>query len=147
MYSYQKLFLFTPLKLKGDFTMTVYDLIQQYADKSEEEQRQACVGSVWDLDNVDAMLDAMGYDEDCLDNDDKASCLAQAVEDGETVDEVLDFLRETLQEALDNAGVCSIMDDDAEEYEDDDSANDRRIDYGDDEHENGIEDDDDFLNR
>lgn len=82
--------------------MTVYDIIQQYADKSEEEQRRACVGSVWDLDDVDAMLDAMGYDEDCLDNDVKASCLARAVEDGKTDDGVRDFLRENLQEALDD---------------------------------------------
>lgn len=112
--------------------MTVYDLIQKYADKSEEEQRQACVGSVWDLEDVDAVLDTMGYEEDCLDDDDKASCLAQAVDDGETDDDVRDFLRDNLQEALDNAGVLPIEEEDDEE---------------DDEYENGIEDDDDFLNR
>jgi hypothetical protein len=132
--------------------MTVYDLIQQYADKSEEEQRQACVGSVWDLDDVDAVLDTMGYDDDCLDNDEKALCLAQAIDDGETDDEVRDYLRDNLQDALDNAGVLPIMDDDEDEY-DDDPANDQFtcgwIGDGneDDEYENGIEDDDDFLNR
>lgn len=118
--------------------MTVYDLIQQYADKTEEEQRQACVGSVWYLDDVDTVLDAMGYGVDCLDDDEKAFCLEQAVEDGETVEDVLDGLRDNLQEAIDNA---------RSEYDDDG----RDLDYGtddeDDEHENGIEDPDDILNR
>ena len=117
----------------GDFAMTVYDLIQKYADKSEEEQKQACVGAVWDLEDVDAVLDTMDYDDDCLDDDEKAFCLAQAVDDGETTDEVLDCLRDNLQEALDNAGIRYMEDD--EVY------------YDDDEHENGIEDEDDFLNR
>ena len=113
--------------------MTVYDLIQQYADKSEEEQKQACVGAVWDLEDVDAVLDSMDDDDDCLDDDEKAFCLARAVDDGETTVEVLDCLRDNLQEALDNAGIRSMEDD--EDY------------YDDDEYENGIEDDDDFLNR
>ena len=113
--------------------MTVYDLIQKYADKFEEEQKQACVGAVWDLEDVDAVLDTMDYDDDCLDDDEKAFCLAQAVDDGETTDEVLDCLRDNLQEALDNAGIRYMEDD--EVY------------YDDDEHENGIEDEDDFLNR
>ena len=113
--------------------MTVYDLIQQYADKTEEEQKQACVGAVWDLEDVDAVLDSMDYDDDCLDDDEKAFCLAQAVEDGETTVEVLDCLRDNLQEAIDNARST----DDGDEYDPDE----------DDEYENGIEDDDDFLNR
>ena len=113
--------------------MTVYDLIQQYADKTEEEQRQACVGSVWYLDDVDTVLNAMGYGVDCLDDDEKAFCLEQAVEDGETVEDVLDGLRDNLQEAIDNSRSTDDGDED-DEYEDD-------------EYENGIEDDDDFLNR
>ena len=118
--------------------MTVYDLIQQYADKTEEEQKQACVGAVWDLEDVDAVLDSMDYDDDCLDDDEKASCLARAVDDGETDEDIRDYLQDNLQEAIDNA-----------RSEDDDDG--RDPDYGtddeDDEHENGIEDPDDILNR
>ena len=113
--------------------MTVYDRIQQYKNKSEEEQRQACVVSVWSIDDVNSVLDEMGYNDGYLDDDEKAVCLAQAVDDGETTDEVLDCLRDNLQEALDNAGIRYMEDD--EVY------------YDDDEHENGIEDEDDFLNR
>ena len=118
--------------------MTVYELIQQYADKTEEEQRQACVGSIWNIDDVDAVLDTMGYDDDCLDNDEKASCLAQAVEDGESTDEVIDCLRDNLQDAIDNAR----SEDDGDEYDPD-----YWTDDDDNEHENGIEDPDDILNR
>ena len=117
--------------------MTVYDLIQQYTDKTEEEQRQACVGSIWNIDDVNSVLHTMGYNDDYLDDDEKAFCLAQAIEDGETTDEVIDCLRDNLQDAIDNAR--STDDDDGRDpdYDDDE----------DDEHENGIEDPDDFLNR
>ena len=118
--------------------MTVYDLIQQYKNKSEEEQRQACVVSVWSIGDVNSVLYEMGYNDGYLDDDEKASCLARAVDDGETDEDIRDYLQDNLQEAIDNA---RSTDDDDE----------RDPDYGtddeDDEHENGIEDDDDILNR
>ena len=118
--------------------MTVYDLMQQYKNKSEEEQRRACVVSVWSIDDVNSVLYAMGYNDDCLDNDEKAFCLAEAVNCGETDEDIRDCLQDNLQEAIDNAH--STDDDDG-----------RDPDYGtddeDDEHENGIEDPDDILNR
>ena len=115
--------------------MTVYDLMQQYKNKSEEEQRQACVVSVWSIDDVNSVLDAMGYNDGYLDDDEKASCLAEAVNCGETDEDIRDYLQDNLQEAIDNAR--STDDDDGcdPDYDEDD------------EHENGIEDPDDFLNR
>ena len=83
--------------------MTVYDLIQMYESKSEEEQRQAFVYSIWDIEDVDAVLDAMGRDNDCLGNNDKVSCLAQAVEDGDTDDEIRNCLWDNLQKVLDGS--------------------------------------------
>ena len=115
--------------------MTVYDLIQKYADKSEEEQKQACVVSVWDLEDVDAVLHTMGYNDNYLDDDEKAFCLSEAVKYGETDEDIRDCLQDNLQEAIDNAR--STDDDDGRDPDYDE----------DDEHENGIEDPDDILNR
>ena len=115
--------------------MTVYDLMQQYKNKSEEEQKQACVVSVWNIGDVDAVLRTMGYNDDYLDDDEKASCLARAVDDGETDEDIRDCLQDNLQEAIDNAR--STNDDDGRDPDYDE----------DDEHENGIEDPDDILNR
>lgn len=115
--------------------MTVYDLMQQYKNKSEEEQKQVHVVSVWSIDDVNSVLYAMGYNDDYLDDDKKASCLARAVDDGETDEDIRDYLQDNLQEAIDNA-----------RSEDDDDGRDPDYD-DDDEHENGIEDPDDFLNR
>lgn len=112
--------------------MTVYDLIQKYADKSEEEQKQACVGSVWDLDDVNSVLYTMGYNDDCLDDDEKAFCLAEAVNCGETDEDIRDCLQDNLQDAIDDAR--STDDGRDPDYDEDD------------EHENGIEDPDDILN-
>lgn len=112
--------------------MTVYDLIQKYADKSEEEQKQVCVGSVWSMEDVNSVLYTMGYNDDCLDDDEKAFCLAEAVNCGETDEDIRDYLQDNLQEAIDNAR--STDDGRDPDYDEDD------------EHENGIEDDDDFLN-
>ena len=109
--------------------MTVYDLMQQYKNKSEEEQKQACVVSVWDLEDVDAVLHTMGYNDNYLDDDEKAFCLSEAVKYGETDEDIRDYLQDNLQEAIDNANASSMTDDE------------------DDEHENGIEDPDDILNR
>ena len=109
--------------------MTVYDLIQKYKNKSEEEQKQACVVSVWDLEDVDAVLNTMGYNDNYLDDDEKAFCLSEAVKYGETDEDIRDYLQDNLQEAIDNANASSMTDDE------------------DDEHENGIEDPDDILNR
>lgn len=126
---------YSPLNLGDLLTMTVYDLMQQYKNKSEEEQRRACVVSVLSIDDANSVLYAMGYNDDCLDNDEKASCLARAVDDGETDEDIRDYLQDNLQEAIDNAR--STDDDDGRDPDYDE----------DDEHENGIEDDDDFLNR
>ena len=114
--------------------MTVYDLMQQYKNKSEEEQKQVHVVSVWSIDDVNSVLDAMGYNDGYLDDDEKASCLEEAVNCGETDEDIRDCLQDNLQEAIDNAR--STDDDDGcdPDYDEDD------------EHENGIEDDDDFLN-
>ena len=113
--------------------MTVYDLMQQYKNKTEEEQRRACVVSVWNIGDVNSVLHTMGYNDDCLDNDEKASCLEEAVNCGETDEDIRDYLQDNLQDAIDNA-----------RSEDDDDG--RDPDYGDDD-ENGIEDPDDILNR
>ena len=115
--------------------MTVYDLIQKYKNKSEEEQKQACVVSVWSIDDVNSVLYEMGYNDGYLDDDEKASCLEEAVNCGETDEDIRDYLQDNLQEAIDNAR--STDDDDGcdPDYDEDD------------EHENGIEDPDDFLNR
>ena len=118
--------------------MTVYDLMQQYKNKSEEEQRQACVVSVWSIDDVNSVLHTMGYNDDYLDDDEKAFCLSEAVKYGETDEDIRDCLRDNLQDAIDNAR----SEDDGDEYDPDYGTDD-----DDDEHENGIEDDDDFLNR
>lgn len=115
--------------------MTVYDLMQQYKNKSEEEQKQACVGSVWSIDDVNSVLYTMGYNDDCLDDDEKASCLAEAVNCGETDEDIRDCLQDNLQEAIDNARSTDDDDERDPDYDEDD------------EHENGIEDDDDILNR
>ena len=138
--------------------MTVYDLIQMYANKSEEEQRQAFVYSIWDIEDVDAVLDAMGYDVDCLGNNDKVSCLAQAVEDGDTDDEIRNCLLDNLQEAIDNARSTDDDDEpDPDEYDEGHAEEwmerhpygwyNSESDYGtgdEEEHENGIEGDDDL---
>ena len=113
--------------------MTVYDLMQQYKNKSEEEQKQACVVSVWSIDDVNSVLDTMGYNHDYRDDDEKASCLAEAVNCGETDEDIRDCLQDNLQEAIDNAR--STDDERDPDYDEDD------------EHENGIEDPDDILNR
>ena len=115
--------------------MTVYDLIQKYKNKSEEEQKQACVVSVWDLVDVDAVLDTMGYNDNYLDDDEKAFCLSEAVKYGETDEDIRNYLQDNLQEAIDNTR--STDDDDGRDPDYDE----------DDEHENGIEDPDDILNR
>ena len=136
--------------------MTVYDLIQMYANKSEDEQRKAFVCSIWDIEDVDAVLDAMGYDVDCLGNNDKVSCLAQAVEDGDADDdEIRNCLWDNLQKALDG----SMEDDDEPDPDEYDEGHAKEwmerhpygwynseSDYGtgDEEHENGIEGDDDL---
>ena len=137
--------------------MTVYDLIQMYANKSEKEQRQSFVYSIWDIEDVDAVLDEMGYDSATMTVNDKVSCLAQAVEDVEDgdTDEIRDCLWNNLQKVIDG----SMEDDDEpdpDEY-DEGHANEwmerhpygwynSESDYGtgDEEHENGIEGDDDL---
>lgn len=137
--------------------MTVYDLIQMYANKSEEEQKQSFVYSIWDIEDVDAVLDVMGYDDDCLGNNDKIACLAQAVEDGDTDDEIRDCLWNNLQKVLDG----SMEDDDEPDPDEYDEGHAKEwmerhpygwynseSDYGtgdeDEEQENGIEGDDDL---
>ena len=137
--------------------MTVYDLIQMYANKSEEEQKKAFVCSIWDIEDVDAVLDAMGYDSATMTVNDKVSCLAQAVEDGDTDDdEIGNCLWNNLQKVLDG----SMEDDDEpdpDEYDEGDAVEwmerlpygwyNSESDYGtgdEEEHENGIEGDDDL---
>ena len=136
--------------------MTVYDLIQMYANKSEEEQRQAFVCSIWDIEDVDAVLDAMGYDSATMTVNDKVSCLAQAVEDGDTDDEIRDCLWNNLQKVIDG----SMEDDDEPDPDEYDEGHSKEwmerhpygwynseSDYGtgdEEEHENGIEGDDDL---
>lgn len=139
--------------------MTVYDLIQMYANKSEKEQRQAFVCSIWDIEDVDAVLDAMGYD-DCLGNNDKIACLAQAVEDGDTDDdEIGNRLWNNLQKVLDG-GSRSMEDDDEPDPDEYDEGHaeewmerhpygwhNSESDYGtgdEEEHENGTDGDDDL---
>ena len=130
--------------------MTVYDLIRMYANKSEDEQRQAFVYSIWDIADVDAVLDVMGYDDDCLGNNDKIACLAQAVEDGDTDDEIRDCLWNNLQKVLED-------DDDPDEYDEGHAEEwmerhpygwyNSESDYGtgdEEEHENGTDGDDDL---
>ena len=138
--------------------MTVYDLIQMYANKSENEQRQAFVYSVWDVEDVDAVLDAMGYDSATMTVNDKVSCLAQAVEDGDTDDEIRNCLLDNLQEAIDNARSTDDDDEpDPDEYDEGHAEEwmekhpygwyNSESDYGtgdEEEHENGIEGDDDL---
>lgn len=136
--------------------MTVYDLIQMYANKSEEEQKQSFVYSIWDIEDVDAVLDAMGYDSATMTVNDKVSCLAQAVEDGDTDDEIRDCLWNNLQKVLDG----SMEDDDEPDPDEYDEGHaeewmerhpygwyNSESDYGtgdEEEHENGIEGDDDL---
>lgn len=91
--------------------MTIYDLIQKYENATEEEQRQTFVGSIWDLEDVDAVLDTMGYADDALDADEKADCLSRAIEDGDGDNEVRDLIMENLQEVLDEKGVKADTDD------------------------------------
>ena len=138
--------------------MTVYDLIQMYANKSEEEQRQAFVYSVWDVEDVDAVLDVMGYDSAMMTVNDKVSCLAQAVEDGDTDDEIRNCLLDNLQEVIDNARSTDDDDEpDPDEYDEGHAEEwmekhpygwyNSESDYGtgdEEEHENGIEGDDDL---
>ena len=110
-------------------------MIQKYKNKSEEEQKQACVVSVWSIDDVNSVLYAMGYNDDYLDAAEKASCLARAVDDGETDEDIRDYLQDNLQEAIDNTRSENDDDERDPDYDEDD------------EHENGIEDPDDILNR
>lgn len=132
--------------------MTVYELIKMYANKSEEEQRQAFVYSIWDVEDVDAVLDAMGYDSATMTVNDKVSCLAQAVEDGDTDDEIRDYLLDNLQKAMEDDD-----EPDPDEYDEGHAEEwmerhpygwyNSESDYGtgdEEEHENGIEGDDDL---
>ena len=137
--------------------MTVYDLIQMYANKSEEEQRQAFVYSIWDIEDVDAVLDEMGYDSATMTVNDKFSCLAQAVEDGDTDDEIRECLLEQLQKVLDGSSMEDDDEPDPDEYDEGHAEewmekhpygwHNSESDYGtgdEEEHENGIEGDDDL---
>ena len=132
--------------------MTVYDLIQMYKNKSEEEQRQSFVCSIWDVEDVDAVLDAMGYDSATMTVNDKVSCLAQAVEDGDTDDEIRECLWNSLQKAMEDDD-----EPDPDEYDEGHAEEwmerhpygwyNSESDYGtgdEEEHENGIEGDDDL---
>ena len=136
--------------------MTVYDLIQMYANKSEEEQRQAFVCSIWDIEDVDAVLDAMGYDSATMTVNDKVSCLSRSVDDGETDEDIRNCLQDNLQKVLDG----SMEDDDEPDPDEYDEGHaeewmerhpygwyNSESDYGtgdEEEHENGIEGDDDL---
>ena len=135
--------------------MTVYDLIQMYANKSEKEQKQAFVYSIWDIEDVDAVLDAMGYDSATMTVNDKVSCLSRSVDDGETDEDIRNCLQDNLQKVLDG----SMEDDDEPDPDEYDEGHaeewmerhpygwyNSESDYGtgDEEHENGIEGDDDL---
>ena len=125
--------------------MTVYDLIRQYADKTEEEQRQVCIHGMYDLEDVNYHLDAMGYDAHSLDDDKKMECLEDAVTYGESDEQVGSLLDDNLQAALDEAGVMPMMESDDDD-DDGDETWDGDVDADDgDEGENGIEDGDEGI--
>ena len=88
--------------------MTIYDLIQQWKDRPEDEQRHAVVEAVYTLDFVESVLHALGRRPDALPPDVGVKCLENGLKmcndilsDRGSVALFYDSLEREVQESLD----------------------------------------------